>query len=81
MKIEGDTVTFSTGRVVDVNRGIIGIDDELGVTAGYDNGWFYEGYTEPDDNYYLTPAERIELADYMILQWQRFKERANLATS
>ncbi len=81
MKIEGDTVTFSTGRTVYVNCGIVGLGPDLNVTAGYDNGWFDpsgEQYDEddmhdPQSHRYLTLAERAELADYMIQQWMRFK--------
>lgn len=81
MKINGDEVTFSTGRRVYVNCGIVGLGPDLRVSAGYDNPWFDpsgEQYDEddvqnPQSARYLTLAERTELADYMIQQWMRFK--------
>ncbi len=83
MKIEGDIVTFSTGKKVDVNCGIIGLSPDLDVSAGYDNGWFNadpfywdDDKANPQSSRYLTPDEQIELADYMVQQWLRFKERA-----
>jgi hypothetical protein len=66
MKIEGDDLIFSTGRKVYANYGIVGISPRLGVTGGYDQG--FDGD--------LLPAERIELADYMIGQWLKFKSQA-----
>lgn len=74
MKIEGDDVIFSTGKVKDANCGIIGISPSLGVSSGYDDGFFYkreDGEYRPDD--YLTKEEQIELADYMIGLWSQFK--------
>jgi hypothetical protein len=84
MKIEGDQVTFSTGKKVYVNCGIIGLSPDLDVSAGYDNGWFSptdgwhdeDGIVDPQSRHYLTPAEQAELADYMLEQWQKFKARA-----
>lgn len=84
MKIDGDTVTFDTGKKVDVNCGIVGLSPDLSVYAGYDNSWFIpdpyywddEDKADPQSNHYLTPSERIELADHMIEQWTRFKVAA-----
>lgn len=69
MKVSGDSVHFeSTGRTEYANNGIIGIGPEAdGVSEGYDGGM-----GRRDD---FTDAERTELADYMIGQWQRFKEQ------
>lgn len=76
MRIEGDTVIFSSGRRRDANCGIIGLSPDLHVTGGYDQGFYtplQEGMPPGDQSNALTPSERIELADYMIEQWQRFK--------
>lgn len=68
MKIKDDYLIFSTGKKVYAHAGFVGIK--------YDNGWrISEGY---DGGVYfdeeMTPAECVELADYMINQWVKFKE-------
>jgi hypothetical protein len=72
--------TFSSGRVGRANRGIIGIAPDLEVTDGYDGGfdttpprrsWAFDG----DDDLQFTPAERAELANYMIERWTAFKNK------
>ena len=65
MIIENDTVTFSTGRQVYANGGIIGLAPNLEVTEGYDGDIAFEQFSS---------EECIELAEYMIGQWQRFLE-------
>ncbi len=76
MEIKGDTVTFSSGRTRYANRGIIGLSPDLTVSEGYDGGFQTEPYEwdEPDESD-LAKEDRIELADYMIAQWQRFKDK------
>lgn len=66
---EEETLTFSTGRTLTPNRRIIGIDDELKVFEGYDNDLYPHPYS--DD---LAPVEKIELADFMISLWTKYKE-------
>lgn len=58
-----DTVTFSSGRAIKPNLGIVGIGPDGDVTEGYDNGLMLE----------LTADERCELADLMITRWTAFK--------
>lgn len=75
MKIEGDTVIFSTGKTSYANCGIIGLSPRMDVSEGYDGG-FYNGPDSEDwkdEEERLTKAELIELADYMIEQWQKFR--------
>jgi len=74
MKIEGDVVIFSTGKVVSVNCGIIGISPDLSVSAGYDNGLYFRGDSFGDDGESdsLTNKEAIELGQYMIDLWNEF---------
>lgn len=81
MKIEGDDVIFSTGQKRYANCGIIGIDPSLVVHEGYDGHFFdpTEREWRGDDEHVLTPAEQIELADFMIQQWGRFKARAEVS--
>jgi len=75
MKIDGDKVTFSTGKERIANCGIIGISERhLEVTDGYDSGFHNDDWY--DDEQKLTKEEQIELADYMIGVWNKFKEKA-----
>jgi hypothetical protein len=61
---EDDGLTFDNGRECYAHAGIIGIDNSLHIFYGYDGGL-------PGD---LTPGERVELADYMINLWEKFKK-------
>jgi hypothetical protein len=65
MKIVGDYLVFSTGHREYANHGIVGIAPDLSLSTGYDN----PGPSADE----LSPAERIELADYMIKQWSAFR--------
>lgn len=68
MKYDEDEYTFSSGRRVCSNLGIIGISPNLELFEGYDGrlGGCHK----------LTKEDRIELADYMIERWGKFKEQA-----
>ena len=75
MKIIGDDVIFSTGLIVYANCGIIGLVDnkgELEVSDGYDG--CFSSSNRGGKN--MTAAEKVELADYMIALWTRYKEEA-----
>lgn len=77
MKISGNKVLFSTGREKSANCGIIGLAPDGNVTDGYDSEFYSKDdaeWMDPED--ILTAAERVELAEYMIEQWQRFKATA-----
>ena len=76
MEIKGDTVTFSSGRTRYANNGIIGLCPDLTVSEGYDGGFPIESYewNKPDEND-LTKEDCIELADFMIAQWQKFRDK------
>jgi len=68
MKINGDTVTFeTTGRDEYANHGIIGIAGGM-VYGGYDAELIHPRR--------LTAEERNELADFMVAQWERFRQEA-----
>lgn len=60
-------ITLSSGRKIEANLRIIGIDDKGVVSEGYDGG--------VNDGEF-TAAERIELADLMIARWADYKRRA-----
>lgn len=70
---------LSTGRRFGANCGIVGIVQRKGgnwrITEGYDGdiyGCAPDEWTDDDADRW-TPAERAELADYMIEQWTAFK--------
>lgn len=63
--------TLSTGRMLQANEGILGLDPDRKLTEGYDayiHPWDY------DDSEPLTAEERAEIADAMIARWQAWKE-------
>jgi hypothetical protein len=73
MRIDGDDLIFSNGRRVYANFGSIGIGDDLRVCYGGDGGIAaWPGDDMPE--YVLTEAERLELADYMIALWTKFRD-------
>ncbi len=67
MKIEGDDVIFDSGKKLDANGGIIGLNQRLEAYGGYDQDLDWGGSDE-----LLTPDERMELAEYMIALWRRY---------
>jgi hypothetical protein len=76
-----DSYELSTGRQIDANNGLIGLrrDPETNqflLSEGYDSIALI-GYAadknEPDVWDEWTAAELAELADFMIEEWQRFK--------
>lgn len=66
MRIEDNYLVFSTGKKYYANGGIIGIDKDLDLTEGCDNGM-------NDDE--LTNKEKVELANFMIDLWKKYKNR------
>jgi hypothetical protein len=80
VKIVGDDLVFSSGRVRDANGAIVGLSPDLEVYGGYDGSVYVDQEEEPDFNYrekedWLTKADLQELADYMIAQWRAFKTK------
>ncbi len=77
MKVtDRDNYELSSGRRFSANCGIIGLSPEkLTVSEGFDGEIDIDGYPWEDftDENRWTPAERAELADFMIAAWQRFK--------
>ena len=72
IRIDNDTVYFSSGKTAYANCGIIGLSPELEISEGYDGGIYWPVYGEPRECN-LTAADMAELADYMIEQGARFK--------
>lgn len=74
MKIENHHIIFDTGTYVHISRGIIGISitpGELGAFEGYE-GQFYEPGRKYKGKPDLTSEECVELAEYMMDQWESF---------
>ena len=79
MKRDGETYTLSTGREIRAHRGILGLEP---IGRGYAEEWesrIYEGYDgqlhvgeKPSQPGALTAAERREIADYMIREWDEW---------
>jgi len=65
---------FESGRYRPANCGIIGIDENLSVSQGYD-GDFYDDDTEEYQEEKLSKEDLKELADFMIERWSKFKEK------
>jgi len=70
MQIDGDSIILSTGKVINANRGIVGINPDLDISEGYDGTLDEEDL--PDDER-LTDDERLELANYVISLWEKWK--------
>ncbi len=66
MKVDGDDLIFNTGRKVYANNGIVGINEQLRISEGYDGGF--------EENR-LTEEERLELAAYMIDLWGKWRDK------
>jgi len=78
VKVNGSEIIFSTGKTMSVNGGIIGLSEptkEYGweVTGGWDDAIDCDSMFKEDR---LTKSEKIELVDYMVGLWQRFKNDA-----
>lgn len=67
MKVEGNKIYFSSGTAEHAYEGIIGINSNLHAYEGYDAPLCMGSDLSKDDS--------VELADYMISLWQKFKEK------
>jgi ABC-type lipoprotein release transport system permease subunit len=78
MKIIGDKVIFSNGTEKYANNGIIGLSPHMTVSEGYDGGFHQprEDWMDDEDFNGLSKKEQIELANYMIAAWKKFKTGA-----
>lgn len=76
MTIDDQYITFSTGKRLRLNRGTIGLS-----ATNTDERWLFDGSNFTLDfggvasvaADVLEPEEAIELADYMIAMWHRFR--------
>lgn len=72
MKIQDDSIVFSTGKVKKVEASGIGIrmvDDEFNSKIS-----ICDAYGDPIS---LDPEESIELADAVIARWEQFKKQVS----
>lgn len=76
MKIVESKAIFNSGREANCNNGFIGINLNLEISEGSDGNFHI--YDEEYENEELTTEEKIELADFMINQWQHYKNIAKL---
>lgn len=77
MSVPTTEITLPSGMVIEPPFGIVGIDCNGAVFAGYDEEIWNPEYA--DDVYMntpLSPADRAALADVMIERWQKFKADA-----
>lgn len=72
MKVEGENIIFSDGMKVQANEGIIGLDSDGIVYGGY-NDILFDQQERFSLDHKLSLSQRIELADYMIDRWKKFK--------
>lgn len=71
-KDNGEIVWESTGRRRLAHLNILGINSEGQLFQGYDGTLLEWNLGEEEE---LTPKEKLELADYMIARWQRYKRQ------
>lgn len=67
---------FSSGAILRPHASIIGLSHRLDVSTGYDSNVTLPDsdespWTDPE----ITHTDCVELADYMLARWQKFKEK------
>jgi len=79
MIVEGDKLTFSSGRSTRANLAVVGLSaapGELSVSEGYDTELANLGYLE--DHYDgITEADLLDLADHMVFRWTEFRNEVS----
>jgi len=65
--------TLSTGRTFYANCGIIGLSPEGDITEGYDGFVDRHPQAFPAADPAFTPEEKAEIADFMIQQWEAYR--------
>jgi hypothetical protein len=74
VKFESSHAVMDDGTKYYVHARILGINDELEVTYGYDGAVHFEGYGF-DDEPPIHTQHRREMADYMIALWTKFRNQ------
>jgi hypothetical protein len=80
IRIDGDDIIFSSGRVRDFNGGIVGLSPSLSIHGGFDQDVHAEYHQSEGINEYqgLSADDIRELAELMIMRWQEAKEKADI---
>lgn len=78
-----NTIKLTSGRSIQANEGIVGIDANLRPTEGYDGPIDGAALTcddcrDEDEVDLFSMADRVELADVMICRWSQYRELAVL---
>lgn len=68
---DGEEITLSSGKVINANKGIVGLGIDGCIYGGYDNIIDNAEWWEKE----LTSSEIIEIADLMITRWQAIKDQ------
>jgi hypothetical protein len=77
MEVNGETFTFSSGKEIAANKGIVGINPDLEIYDGYDGQIEVFAYSFEKDSMEptLTPEEALELSRFMVELWQGFAQK------
>jgi len=70
-----DQYVFKTGKTIEFQDSVIGIDFECNVFEGAERHICCCGGEDTREGVVMTSAERKELADYMIMLWADFGRR------
>jgi hypothetical protein len=73
LEIKNNIAILTTGRRFYCFMGLIGLNDEMLITEGFDDKVRLEGQPG-EDRPHFTPQERTEIADYMIALWNNYKK-------
>lgn len=77
-----NTLTLSSGKILQVNCGFVGLNPAFEISEGYDGpinkfeeeSQWNETLT-PEDSWTITRTEQIELCNIMLTRWQTFKNK------
>jgi hypothetical protein len=72
MRVEGDRLIMDDGTKYYANVGIVGLSPKLEISEGYDGGIM--DWENDEDEGKLPLKHRLELAEYMIALWTKYKE-------
>lgn len=71
----------STGETIEPVCGVWGLGTDLAVFSGYDTEHYVIAPGDRPVVDMLTPAEAVELGEYMAAQWRAFADKHRAATS
>lgn len=71
-----DEIILTSGKRLYANCLIVGIDPEMNVSGGYDQGGLDCLYNTDSHKYErISREDRIELAEYMIALWTKYRDQ------